>query len=212
VRTAAAALLLLSSLAVPAAEPVFDQPATAAQLEKDLAAVTVTLRQARTLRGAYTQTRRLRDIPKPLVSQGRFLFARDLGIVWRTATPFPSDLVITRQAIVQRDGEATTRLSADQQPAVRAVAAVFFAVFALEFRELEALFELFSRQTTAGWELGLRPRGPQGASPTIVVRGRTHVDSLTLLDPAGDLTEIRLREVAASPEGPTADERQSFSL
>lgn len=206
-----AALLAMAPVLAAAVEPVFEHPATAAQLERDLAPVAATLRSARTLRGAYTQTRRLRELPQPLVSEGRFVFARDVGIVWRTATPFASDLVITRDAIVQRDGDTVTRLAAGRQPAVRAVASVFFAVFALDFRELETLFELHSRKTAGGWELGLKPRDAARAA-RIVVRGRAQVDSLALLDPAGDVTEIRLREPSASADAPTAEEQQLFAL
>lgn len=211
------ALCAGSAAAAPRAEAtagsVFDHPASAAQIEHDLKSVTATLREARSLRGGYVQKKTLREIPRPLVAEGRFLFAREFGIVWRTLTPFPADLVITPDAIIQRDGATATRLSAEQQPGVRAVASVFFAVFALDFRALEPLFELHSRRTRAGWELGLKPRpGTGDAVRRIVVSGRNHVQRVLLEDQAGDLTEIRLHDIAVSREGPSAAEQRLFTL
>lgn len=207
-------VLLFAICGVAQAAPVdtvFDHPASAARIEQDLKAVTTTLRQAQTLRGRYTQTRRLHEIPKPLLARGRFVFVRDLGIAWLTQTPFASELVITRDAITQRDGGSVTRLSTEQQPGVRAVASVFFAVFALDFKTLEGLFDLSSRRTGQGWELGMKPRAGTGdAISGIVVSGRAQVDGVVLTDKSGDVTEIRMTEAVASPAPPTPDEQQLF--
>ena len=206
------AALLGMTLAAHAADSVFDHPATAAQIAQDLRPVTATLQQAQVLRGRYTQARRLAEIPRPLLASGRFVFVRDTGIAWLTEQPFASELVITRDAITQRDGASVTRLSAQQQPGVRAVAAVFFAVFALDFKALEGLFDLSSRKVKDGWELGLKPRPGAGDAVTgIVVSGRTQVDRVTLTDKHGDTTEIRMQDAVASPEPPSADERRLFA-
>jgi len=196
-----------------AADSVFDHPATAAQLEKDLAPAAATLRKARTLRGAYRQDKKLHEVPKPLVAEGTFLFARDVGILWRTATPFASELAITRDQIVQREGDGTTfRIAATQQPGVRTVAGIFFAVFALDFDALASQFELFSRplQAPGSWELGLTPRAAGGPVRDIVVTGRKQVDRVRMTGNDGDVTDIGLRDARASPDPLTADEQKLF--
>ena len=206
----AAGWVLAPSLTL--ADSVFDHPASAAQLEKDLAPATATLRTARTLRGAYRQEKKLHEVPKPLVAEGTFLFARDVGILWRTVTPFASELAITRDQIVQREGDGTTfRIAAEQQPGVRTVAGIFFAVFALDFDALASQFQLFSRAQPAGsWALGLKPRAAAGPVRDIVVTGRRQVDRVQLTGADGDLTDIRLRDAKASPDPPTADELKSL--
>ncbi|MDR3324345.1 MAG: outer membrane lipoprotein carrier protein LolA, partial [Zoogloeaceae bacterium] len=66
------------------------------------------------IRGEFTQTRRLAQIKKPLVSRGHFLVARDFGVVWAQAAPLPQTTRLTRDEIVQTDGKETLmRLSAD---------------------------------------------------------------------------------------------------
>jgi hypothetical protein len=220
-----------SPLGTAAADTVFDHPADAAQLARDLAPAIATLRDARTLRGTYTQKKILHEVPRPLLAEGTFLFARDVGIAWRTVKPFSSELVITRRAILQRDrGGASSQLSAERQPAVRTVAEVFFAVFALDFAALEPLFELYSRRAAAapgasagglkvfsmtpaaGWELGLRPKaGLGGAIRQITVGGRRHVERVWLSEVSGDEADIRLRDTVASGEALSAEEQQRFS-
>jgi outer membrane lipoprotein-sorting protein len=193
------------------ADTVFDHPAKADRIEQDLKSITTTLRQAQTLRGRYVQTRTLKEIPKPLVATGRFVFVRDLGIAWITQKPFAAELVITRNAITQRDGGTVTRVSSEQQPGMSAVTSVFFAVFALDFKTLESLFDLSSRHTRDGWELGLKPRGGAGdALTSIVVSGRGQVDGVVLTDKSGDVTEIRMQDAVASTQPPTADEQKLF--
>lgn len=191
---------------------VFDHPVTAHEIRRDLGPLTTTVRDAQVLRGAYSQTRRLADVPKPLRAEGSFLFARDTGLLWRTVKPFASELVITRDRITQREpGGETVRVSADQQPAVRTVAAIFFAVFSLDFDALESMFQLYSRGFGAGWELGLRPRpGAAGPIEEIFVSGDRHVDLVRLRDAKGEVTEIRMRNSAASRSGLSADEMTVF--
>lgn len=212
------ALALLAALAAagPAAgatDPVFDHPADRAQLERDLAPAIATLRAARVLRGAYAQEKRLHELPRPLLADGTFLFARGVGIAWRTVRPFESELVITDREIVQRDsGGVALRLSAEQQPGVRTVAGVFAAVFALDFDALQSLFDLYSRRSGAGWELGLRPRpGMAGAIRQITVGGRQHVERVRLSDTRGDETDIRLRDTSVSAEDLSAEEQRRFN-
>jgi len=198
----------------PEARPgnVFDHPVTAHELTRDLGPVTATLRDAQVLRGLYSQTKRLADVPRPLLAQGSFLFARDTGLLWRTTKPFESELVITRNEILQREpGGGLVRVSADDHPAVRSVAAIFFAVFALDFDALESMFQLYSRGFGAGWELGLRPKaGATGPIREIVVSGDRHVERVLLRDARDDTTDIRLRNTAASRSRLSADEMTVF--
>jgi hypothetical protein len=198
-------------------DSIFDHPADAAQLARDLSPALGTVRGARTLRGTYVQKKRLHELPHPLVAEGTFLFVRDLGIAWRTEKPFPSELVITANDILQRDGGNTTmRISADRQPGVRTVAAVFFAVFALDFDALANNFELYSRGAGDGpgskrWQLGLKPRGKQaGAVREIVVSGRTQVEDVHLAEANGDTTDLSLKG-KPSADAPTAEEQQRFA-
>lgn len=212
------------------AASVFEHPATAEQLLRDLGPMTATLRDAQTLRGNFSQSKTLTGLPRPLLAEGSYLFARERGIAWRTVKPFESELVITKKEIVQRDAGSTTSRSSADAPAV---AGIFFAVFALDFHALEKLFVLHSRRSGAApsasagvtksfsmtsaaeqnatWELGLLPRQGLGdAIQRIVVFGGHQVHRIVLLDQHGDETDIRLRDSAASNEPLSAADENRF--
>ncbi len=216
IRRLAAVLVLAAGCAGAAAPPesVFDHPASAAELAQTLAPLTGTLREAQTLRGTFSQRKTLKELPKPLLAEGTFLFVRNHGIRWRTTAPFASELVITRDALLQRDGGDTPglRLPADRNPAVRQVSEIFMAVFGLDYAALDRLFALYGERRKARWTLGLRPRekAMAGAMQDIVVEGAAQVSRVTLRDTHGDVTEITLRDTIASSATPGADELKLF--
>lgn len=190
---------------------VFDHAATARSFARDLREATLALKGAKTLRGQYSQDKRLTGVPHPLHAEGRFLFVRDLGIAWETTAPFESELVITGSDILQREnGRVSMHMSAAQQPAVHIVAEIFSAVFALDFERLSANFELYSRSKGRGWELGLKPRQPNGTLKQIVVSGAKQVERVRVSDANGDETDIRLRATVVSSVAPAPEELKRF--
>jgi hypothetical protein len=210
-RTLLAAMLLLGACAAGQAAPLFEQPTDARAIGAALDGISRELRGAQTLRGRYSQRKTLRELPRPLLAEGSFLFVRDRGVVWRTETPFVSELVITSDALVQRQNGSSQRLSAEQQPAIRLVGQIFFAVFSLDFATLEQMFRLHGGAQGGGqWALGLRPLQVAGSLREIEVRGDTQVRRVILREDAGDLTEIELREVVYSTAPPTAADLAPF--
>jgi outer membrane lipoprotein-sorting protein len=214
----AAALLLLltahaSAASGTASSDLFAQPANANDLLQALGPLTAELKAAQTLRGRYVQTKHLRELPRPLLSEGSFLFVRDHGVVWRTEKPFASELVITGDALIQQQNGQRQRLSAEQQPAVRQIGQIFFAVFSLDLPQLERLFSLHGGAQGAqanGWVLGLKPLQNAGNLREIEVQGARQVQRVWLREDGGDLTGIELQQVQVSAQPPTADDLQAF--
>lgn len=203
------ALLLCFHAGMAAASGVFDQPATPEALIKALGPVVTELRNAQTLRGSYTQRKFLPELPKPLVAEGSFLFVRDRGIVWRTLKPFPSELIITRDALIQRQGGQTLRIAAEQQPAIQMVGRIFFAVFSLDLSALDALFKLYGVGGNP-WQLGLKPRQTEITLREVEIRGSAQVEHVLMRESGGDLTEICIRDTLASTQPPSATDLAAF--
>ena len=157
-------LALYLAATAQAADP-FAHPATGKALQATLARPAAQLSTAQVLQGRFTHSKLLREIPKPLVATGEFVFARDLGVYWHTRQPFDSVVVLTERGILeQNEGSQSLNLSADEQPAVRMIARVFLAMFTLDLARLEQTFELFSVTEGARWTLGLKPRSRALAS------------------------------------------------
>ena len=211
-------MVFLACVAAPVpaetADDAFAHPATAAGLRESLLApVTQDLARATVLTGQFTQRRVLREIPRPLVSKGDFLLARELGVQWRTHDPFDSELVLTRNGMTLRaDAADTVELSTQEQPGVRAVAEIVFALFALDLETLERRFLLFAAGTPDEWQIGLRPRDAVTASVfrQAVISGSRQVERVVLEDAAGDPTEVNLSDVASRSAPLSASERAHF--
>lgn len=207
-------LLLIAALTwlAPAGANVFQHPVDAPTLARVLAPATAALKDAQSLRGRYRQTKQLAELPRPLVAEGDFLFARSLGIAWRTITPFPAELLITPDALVQRNGGEEQRIDAATQPAVRAIAQVFFAVFTLDFETLTTVFKPYAEaQANGQWVLGLRPLQPLGAIEEIEISGSTLVAQVVLRERGGDLTRIELHDAAAANAALSEADRARFA-
>lgn len=197
-----------------AADP-FAHPTTGdALLSSTLTRPAATLRKAQVLRGSFTHSRYLSEIPKPLVGNGDFVFVRDLGVYWHTAKPFESVIVLTPKGIEQRDaGARTVHLSADEQPAVRVIANIFLALFTLDVASLDRNFQLFAVEEGERWTIGLRPRSSAVGHVfrEATVSGVADVEQVVLFDVHGDRTVIDLSDIRHSDATAAADVRALFS-
>jgi hypothetical protein len=174
--------------------------------------------ETQVLRGRFAHRKHLADIPAPLDSSGEFLFVRDRGLHWRTLKPFDSVFVLTPSAMSQKDeGGKEFKMDAKSQPAVRAAAGIFMALFAVDLRALDKDFRLFGLSTTereGGWLLGLRPKSAAFKSvfTEAIVSGAVQVRQIELRDAHGDRTVIRLLDTELLKRAPTAQELARVTL
>jgi hypothetical protein len=202
----------------PASEAVFSHPADAGVLAGLLGTQALAVAATAGVRGHFEQDRYLAELPKPLRSQGDFLFARGIGVWWHTRTPFDSEFVLTGERAQSRDeGGVALELRAAEQPGVAAAARIFLALFALDFKQLGDDFQLFAMPVAGSgggrWQLGLRPRMPALAAffREALVDGGDYASRIELRDAGGDRTEIRLLDAAAIRGDLSAAERSHFA-
>ena len=166
------------------------------------------------VRGAFEQRKTVKGFRNPLLSSGDFVVARQRGVLWRTAAPFPSSLVVTRDRVVARqaDGTVARRLSASEEPAVRAVSETLFGVMAADLSALVQRFDVGGElQGAQGWRLVLLPREPGLARwiQRVELEGDRFLHTVRLQEASGDATLIRLaRHATAARLGP--DEEAQF--
>jgi outer membrane lipoprotein-sorting protein len=135
----------------PFAQPVTDE----AQLRAALSRPAAKLAKAQVLKGRFTHSKHLSEIPRPLIATGEFVFVRDLGVYWHTQQPFDSVVVLTGSGLVQRDGgEPALRVNSDEQPAVRVIANIFMALFTLDVGILARDFDLYGGKVTRAGRSG----------------------------------------------------------
>jgi len=209
-----AALLFLLVQMAQAADP-FAHPATGeALLRTTLSRPAAQLEKARTLQGEFRQSRQLRELPKPLLAAGEFLFARDLGVYWHTRQPFDSVIVLNDAGMVQIDeGAPALRISAQEQPAVRLIGNLFTALFTLDVARLGNDFDLYGTSEGERWTLGLKPRASTiaGVIRQVTVTGSKDVEQVELTDAQGERTLIELTAIRYSADAPPEDVRALLS-
>lgn len=143
--------------------------------------------------GRFDQTKQLAGMKKPLASEGRFCVIAGKGVLWRTLKPFPSTLRLTRDEIVNYQGDRVAmRLDASTEPVVRMINNVLFSLLSGDLKQLDALFEGDGGADAASWHVTLKPRQAalEKAIGTIKLEGGAYVKSIEMNEGSGDRTTI----------------------
>lgn len=184
-----------------AAAPAAASPGAAASTQL-LRTVRERLVQSPVVRGAFTQEKTIKGFQNPLRSSGRFVIAQGKGIVWQVQQPFASVLRVTPDTLqsVQADGQVDFQLQAQQEPALRAINSMLFAVMAADVAVLPQHFDIQgSLQGKEGWRLTLVPRDKMLAQwlVRIDLQGDRFVREVRLQEAQGDASVIVLHNPAA---------------
>ncbi|MEN5427048.1 outer membrane lipoprotein carrier protein LolA [Stenotrophomonas pennii] len=162
------------------------------------------------LRGEFSQEKQVAGFRNPLRSQGRFVVARDRGVIWTTLTPFPSEMVITAERILSRqpDGSARVELDAREQPAMRSVNAILFALMSGDVQALSSQFTVAAQRDAKGWTLALTPKSPMLAKAfsSLQLRGDRYVRQVDIVEASKDRTRLTFSALTEAPATLAADE------
>ncbi|MEW9903788.1 outer membrane lipoprotein carrier protein LolA [Pseudomonas putida] len=191
----AALLVLLSSPLAMA----FDL----ADLQKQLSAPAV-------VSGNFVQEKHLRALAQPLTSQGRFVLARDHGLLWLLRTPLRQDYRIDASGIARRDPGGWQPLPSQSAGAQQN--RLFFAVLQGDSSGLQRDFELSLSGDAEHWQLRLTPRSMllKQIFTRIDITGGRFVERIVLAETQGDSTVLRMQD----SHGATAlsdSERRDFA-
>lgn len=151
------------------------------------------LAKPKMLCGRFDQSKQLNGMKKPLLSNGRFCVINGKGVLWRTLQPFPNTLRLTRDEIVQFQGERlATRLDATQEPTVRMINSVLFSLLSGDLSKLQTLFEVEGSADKNAWRVALKAREPALAKAIgdIALEGGAYVKNININEASGDKTSI----------------------
>lgn len=190
---AALCALALSSAAQTTAPAT---PAVAPAAQELLAQVRQRVQDAPVVRGGFEQLKTVKGFKQPLRSSGDFVVARGKGIVWHVLKPFESTLVVRPDSLQSRgsDGKLTMQMRAQDEPVLRTVNAMLFAVMSANLAELAQHFEVTGQVAAKGWSLHLVPRDPTLAQwlASVELQGNQFVQEVKLQEARGDSSLIRI--------------------
>lgn len=164
--------------------------------------------------GRFDQSKQLVGIKKPLASSGRFCVVAGKGVLWRTLQPFPATLRLTRDEIVQMQGDRVAmRLDAKQEPVVKMINSVLFSLLSGDLSQLDQLFEMDGRIQGKQWKVTLKARAPALAKAigALTLEGSDYVKKVTIDEAGGDHTDILFSDIHSGAQALSAEDGAAFA-
>lgn len=205
IRTALAVTMTAAVLAAVSAAP--------AQAAVQGSKIQAMLAKPAIMCGRFDQTKTLAGMKKPLASNGRFCVVAGKGVLWRTLKPFPSTLRLTRDEIVNYQGDRVAmRLDAKTEPTVRMINNVLFSLLSGDLAQLESLFEVDGAVDANSWNVSLKAKQAalEKAIGTIKLDGGAYVKNIVMSEASGDRTAIVFSDIKAGDSAMTAEEAALF--
>ncbi len=171
--------------------------------------------------GDFAQTKSLQTNGRKLKSTGKFIICPE-GILWQTEKPFPSSLILTKEAMVQvaANGSKSVMSGKDNQ-IFSNISETLSSVFSGNVAELKKLFIYdFTEDKDGSWSISLAPKDSTIASvmKVLVLSGDCNVkagtavlDSLEMSETSGNsiLYEFSNQKY---PEELSDAEKQNFII
>lgn len=164
----------------------------------DLEQLSDQLARPEVIHGQFIQEKHLRALPQPLTSKGRFVLAKNQGLLWLLQTPLQQDYRITAQGIARRDGNAWQMLPNKSAGAEQN--RLFLAVLQGDSSGLQRDFELSLSGEAQQWKLTLTPRSVllKQVFKQINIDGGELVQRIELLETQGDSTVLRMLDATGA--------------
>jgi hypothetical protein len=149
----------------------------------------------RIVKGKFEQTKIISRLKRSLVSKGDFIIAAGSGMVWDTKSPFPSIMAVRRDSIVQSTPSgANVKLDAAGNETFMRFSAVISAVFEGNSQGLLDNFDIFWREQSGSWMMGLIPKEAsiRTFASKIQLQGDSAIKSIYLFEQTGDAIQYVL--------------------
>lgn len=153
--------------------------------------------RAAVLRAEFTQHKTIAALTRPLVTNGRFVYVRGSGLLWKIEQPYRVAYVLGDKGIVEVDVSGAARgQPGGQGPGLQHVSRIFRALFEPDLALLEQYFSTTASGNATRWELTLVPRQSalRQVFKTVHVRGGRFVEEVVLNEANHDVTTIRFRD------------------
>ncbi|MBK8158050.1 MAG: outer membrane lipoprotein carrier protein LolA [Rhodospirillaceae bacterium] len=149
------------------------------------------LRADELLRGRFVQERILVGFDAPLRSEGSFVLAPGVGLIWRAEKPFAVTTLMTADGLAQQsDGATTLNLPTSRAPFMSSLYDMLSGAFAGDWRGLERDFSVARSEASGKWTLQLIPRNGASSNALPIVQiniaGGDFVDRVEIVKPGGD--------------------------
>ncbi|KPG68085.1 outer membrane lipoprotein carrier protein LolA [Stenotrophomonas maltophilia] len=177
-------------------------------------AITQAVARPDVLRGQFSQEKQVSGFKNPLRSQGRFVVARQHGVIWTTLKPFPSEVVVTADRILSRQQQRAQQHARNtgKHRAMRSVNAIMVALMSGDVQALSSQFNVAASREGQGWRLRLTPKSAMLAKAfeSLTLQGDRYVRQVEIVEANKDRTQIQFSALSEAPATLNADEARRF--
>jgi len=168
------------------------------------------LAKGQVLRGRFEQLRFLQGFQAPLKSAGTFVLAPELGLIWRTETPFALTTVMTPAGLVQEvSGRETLRMPSARIPFMSKLYAMLGGALTGDWEGLSNAFNITRKTEGKSWRLKLEPlRADDPGMPirTIDLHGSRFLEDVDVVKLNGDRDHLVFLNQKLESASPTPEE------
>ncbi len=193
---------------------VFNHPLSKNQSKLDFQSISDQLQKQDVFRSDFKQSKSIKALMRPLVSQGKIVFSKDMGVFWKINSPLKSELVLKPEAILYKVGGSTKfeTITAKERPMISKFSKLFLSIIGSNAKALEKHFKLFFSGNREQWTLGLIPRKMvmKRIIECAVIEGTITIEKITFTDKNTDTTEISFTNVSIDPSYLSDEERLQF--
>ena len=167
-----------------------------------LAEVTSRLTKTPITQGRFQQEKQLKFLHKPLLSTGVFTYDLNKGVIWKTATPVPSILLMNEALLLNQQGK---------QALPPGFGRVFKALLSSDLKYLSEDFKISGQAQKTAWQLQLTPKDEllKKIIKTILLTGDTELRLMELQETSGNLSRIQFSDIT-HPDHLTTEQQADF--
>jgi len=148
------------------------------------------LKDGEALQGEFSQKRFLSGFERPLLSAGQFYFDPQQGLLWKTKTPFKTQLLINAEGITQSvDAKETMKLPTARYPELATLHQVLVQALRGQWQDLEERYGAKIQSHQDGWTISFKA-DKDAPFDAIEMHGAAFMEKLVIKKPAGDFDEI----------------------
>lgn len=171
---------------------VFDHPMDATS-KQVLTHVLTQMNRYGSVTGDFKQTKSIKKLNRDFVSTGTFRISKTSGIVWKTQKPFPSEMTVSDDGIIERNASGQVRtISTKDNPVFAQISTTIQALFSGNITELENRFDIYYEKIVYGGvipylKIGLVPReaSVRKVIANIVMELSENLDKVVITDGEG---------------------------
>ncbi len=158
--------------------------------DSELNTILKKLQKNSVLRSQFKQSRHLKILSRPIISEGQLNYFSGTGIIWDIRKPIQSKIIISQNKITEID--ANHKIT--RRPNPGGIYTLLDALFNGNSQILKQNFDIKHDLSTENWRLELTPKSSplNKAFKTIEIQGQQQIKRITLNDINSDSTVITL--------------------